>query len=100
MLSVPFDQGSVALAGGVTVCSFEPSCTFVCPLTGVLSNTREKRSTASVPQRFAVVVCQAPFFCNASNPPTRRGISSFQPGASAKRSAVRAAFDSVPVMSQ
>src|SRR5580698_1160900 len=33
-----------------------PSAIFVCPVTGVLSKTCEKRSTASVPHRFDVVV--------------------------------------------
>src|SRR6201747_2282294 len=60
--SVPDVQGNVTLRGFAAeagafhaiVLSVVPSEIRVCPLTGVLSNTLEKRCTASLPHRFDV----------------------------------------------
>ncbi|CAJ3856937.1 Uncharacterised protein [Burkholderia pseudomallei] len=76
-----------------------PNAIFVAPATGARSYVREKRSSASRPSAFAVVVCHAPFFCSASRPAATRGISSFQPASPANASARRAAFVSLLVIS-
>ena len=58
------------------------------------SNFAANLSSASEPQRLAVVVSQAPRRCRASAPTTIRGSSSFQAGSSSTARIRRAALAS------